>query len=531
MADRYLSFTGTAPGRFLARRLGLPQPARLCRRSTQTPSLTGPLLHLTAGRSDLGLAPVLARTGLAPGSDTPAAVVLDATGVRDLDTLAEVHSALHPAVRSVARSGRVLVLGAPLDPADHHQAAAQQALEGFTRSLGKEIGRGRTVNLVRLTDAAAAESTLRFLLSPGSACISGQVIEVGAGAVTEPGDCDRPLAGRTALVTDAARGIGEAVAQTPARGCRLDQAGRGQRSGPADPSGVMGVPPGRAKPRAWGSVRLQGGGGRRRDEGPPCSSAVENLGKSATDDNAAGGSPLLEELGAARTRARDAGMIQTTPPGDGAQVVVLDVPAAEADARRGAERLGGTALALDITAADAGGRIAAALPDGLDVLVHNAGVTRDRRPANMPAERWSSVMEVNLGSVLRTTDALLASGTLRPGGRIVATASIAGLAGNAGQTNYGASKAGVVGLVRSLAPRAAARHGVTVNAVAPGFIETRMTAAIPLLVREAGRRMNSLAQGGLPVDVAETTAWLAHPASGAVNGQVVRVCGQSLLGA
>ncbi len=165
------------------------------------------------------------------------------------------------------------------------------------------------------------------------------------------------------------------------------------------------------------------------------------------------------------------------------------------------------------------------------MLVHNAGVTRDRRLVNMPAERWSSVLEVNLASVLRTTDALLASGTLRAGGRIVATASIAGIAGNAGQTNYAASKAGIVGLVRSLAPRALAGHGVTVNAVAPGFIETRMTAAVPVLLREAGRRMNSLAQGGLPVDVAETVAWLAHPSSGTVNGQVVRVCGQSLLGA
>ncbi|WP_241563094.1 SDR family oxidoreductase, partial [Streptomyces sp. E1N211] len=110
-------------------------------------------------------------------------------------------------------------------------------------------------------------------------------------------------------------------------------------------------------------------------------------------------------------------------------------------------------------------------------------------------------------------------------------ASIAGIAGNAGQTNYGASKAGVTGFVRALAPRALAGHGVTVNAVAPGFIETKMTAAVPLFIREAGRRMNSLAQGGLPVDVAETAAWFAHPGSGAVNGQVVRVCGQSLLGA
>ncbi|MFF3632641.1 3-oxoacyl-ACP reductase [Streptomyces sp. NPDC002250] len=433
MADRYLSFTGTAPGRFLTRRLGLPQPAELRRWSAEHPALDGPLLHLTAGASALDLAPVLARAGLAPGDRDPAAVVLDATGVRDVGALAEVHAALHPVVRSVAPSGRLLVLGAPLDPADHHQAAAQQALEGFTRSLGKEIGRGRTVNLVRLTDAAAAESTLRFLLSPKSAYVSGQVVEVGAGPAAAPADWAKPLAGRTALVTGAARGIGEAVAETLAR--------------------------------------------------------------------------------------------------DGAHVVVLDVPAAEADARRVAERLGGTALALDITAEDAGERIAGALPDGLDALIHNAGITRDRRLVNMPADRWSPVLEVNLGSVLRTTDALLAKGALRSGGRIVATASIAGLAGNAGQTNYGASKAGVVGLVRSLAPRALAEHGVTVNAVAPGFVETRMTAAIPLFIREAGRRMNSLAQGGLPADVAETTAWLAHPASGAVNGQVVRVCGQSLLGA
>ncbi|MDC0767369.1 3-oxoacyl-ACP reductase [Streptomyces sp. HD] len=483
MADRYLSFTGTTPGRFLTRRLGLPQPSPLKRWSAERPSLPGDRLLLTAGKSDLDL--TSANLDLTASSEKPAAVVLDATGVRDVDTLAEVHAALRPVVRSVAESGRIVVLGAPLDPADHHQAAVQQALEGFTRSLGKEVGRGRTVNLVRLTDAHAAESTLRFLLSPKSAYVSGQVIEVGAAEVggsaevgpvetgsaevgpvetgsaegeasetgsaqsadaasgaparslTSPGpspyDPDRPLAGRTALVTGAARGIGEAVAETLAR--------------------------------------------------------------------------------------------------DGARVVVLDVPQAEQDARRVADRLGGTALALDITAPDAGERIAAALPDGIDVLVHNAGITRDRRLVNMPAERWSSVLDVNLASVLRTTDTLLARGTLRRGGRIVATASIAGLAGNAGQTNYGASKAGVAGLVRSLAPRALAEHGVTVNAVAPGFIETRMTAAVPLFIREAGRRMNSLAQGGVPVDVAETIAWLADPGSGAVNGQVVRVCGQSLLGA
>ncbi|MBJ6634052.1 3-oxoacyl-ACP reductase [Streptomyces sp. I5] len=435
MADRYLSFTGTAPGRFLTRRLGLPRPAPLRRWSAERPALDGELLHLTAGASRLDLAPVLARTGLPTdeAAGKPAAVVLDATGVRTVEDLDEVHAALHPVVRSVAESGRIVVLGAPLDSADHHQAAAQQALEGFTRSLGKETGGGRTVNLVRLTDASAAESTLRFLLSPKSAYVSGQVIAVGDEESPVPEDADRPLTGRTALVTGAARGIGEAVAAALAR--------------------------------------------------------------------------------------------------DGAEVVVLDVPQAEEDARRVAERIGGSVLLLDMTAADAGARIAEALPGGLDVLVHNAGITRDRRLVNMAKDRWSSVLDVNLGSVLRTTDALLEAGALRRDGRIVATASIAGIAGNAGQTNYGASKAGVTGFVRALAPRALAGHGVTVNAVAPGFIETKMTAAVPLFIREAGRRMNSLAQGGLPVDVAETAAWFAHPGSGAVNGQVVRVCGQNLLGA
>ncbi|OEV03335.1 3-oxoacyl-ACP reductase [Streptomyces oceani] len=479
MADRYFHLTRTRPGRFLSKRLGLPRPEPLRRWSAERPTLRGgPLLHLTAGQSrcaDAALAAALdgcgphVRTdtaGISGISDTSgtdahhSAVVLDATGIRAVAELRAVHEALHPVLRSLAPGGRVLVLGSPPSAEDHHQAAAQQALEGFVRSLAKELTRGRTAQLLRLpvasaerpqpaeADVRAAESTLRFLLSPKSAFLSGQVIEVaGAADSTSAGRAsgptgpdgpaaadERPLGGRTALVTGAARGIGEAVASTLAR--------------------------------------------------------------------------------------------------DGAHVVCLDVPGAEDRLSALAARLEGTALPLDIAAPDAGERIAAALPDGaLDILVHNAGITRDRRLVNMSAERWESVLEVNLDSVLRSTDQLLRAGAVRRGGRIVATASIAGIAGNTGQTNYAASKAGVIGMVRSLAPRAAAEHGVTVNAVAPGFIETEMTAAVPFLVREAGRRMNSLSQGGLPVDVAETTAWLAHPDSGGVRGQVVRVCGQSLLGA
>ncbi|MGV9981540.1 SDR family oxidoreductase, partial [Micromonospora wenchangensis] len=218
---------------------------------------------------------------------------------------------------------------------------------------------------------------------------------------------------------------------------------------------------------------------------------------------------------------------------DGAQVVSLDVPAAGDALAAVANEIGGTAVQLDLTGADAPTRLADHLADRhgrVDVVVHNAGITRDKTLGRMDADRWDAVLDVNLSSQERINDVLLERGLIPEGGRLVAVSSIAGIAGNRGQTNYATSKAGVIGLVDALAPALAGR-GISVNAVAPGFIETRLTARIPLVIREAGRRMNSLAQGGLPVDVAETIGWLAWPASAAVSGNVVRVCGQSLLGA
>ena len=206
------------------------------------------------------------------------------------------------------------------------------------------------------------------------------------------------------------------------------------------------------------------------------------------------------------------------------------MPQAEADLRAVVEALGGEALPLDITAADAPEQIAAHFTAGVDIVVHNAGVTRDRTIAKMPEDRWAQLMEINLSSEERIDDALLDSKALNENGRIVCVSSMSGIAGNSGQTNYAASKAGVIGMVESLAPELAKRKA-TINAVAPGFIETQMTAAMPIGPREAGRRLSSLSQGGLPVDVAETIAWFASPASTGVNGNVVRVCGQSLLGA
>jgi 3-oxoacyl-[acyl-carrier protein] reductase len=166
----------------------------------------------------------------------------------------------------------------------------------------------------------------------------------------------------------------------------------------------------------------------------------------------------------------------------------------------------------------------------VDIVVHNAGITRDKRLANMSSERFRSTLDVNLLAPQRITEELLERKLVRSGGAIVGVSSISGIAGTMGQTNYAASKAGVIGLVDALAPRTV-ESAITVNAVAPGFIETQMTAQLPLVIREAGRRMNSLSQGGLPVDVAETVAWFASPGSSAVTGNVVRVCGQSLLGA
>jgi 3-oxoacyl-[acyl-carrier protein] reductase len=154
--------------------------------------------------------------------------------------------------------------------------------------------------------------------------------------------------------------------------------------------------------------------------------------------------------------------------------------------------------------------------------------------ANMAAsaekgDRFEQVIAVNLTAPERITRELLDEKVLNDNGSVIGVASIAGIAGNVGQTNYAASKAGVIGLVDSFADNL--DKGITINAVAPGFIITQMTAAVPFATREVGQRMNAMSQGGLPVDVAEAIAWYLSPGSTAVNGNVVRVCGQMMLGA
>jgi 3-oxoacyl-[acyl-carrier protein] reductase len=218
---------------------------------------------------------------------------------------------------------------------------------------------------------------------------------------------------------------------------------------------------------------------------------------------------------------------------DGAHVVGVDVPAMADELASVTSALGGSSLTADITDAGAPKQIASHVLEahgGVDVVVHNAGITRDKTLGRMSEDLWDSVLAVNLNAPQRIDRELFERKAVRDGGRIIAVSSISGIAGNAGQTNYSTSKAGIIGFVQAWAP-VVFKQGVTLNAVAPGFIETQMTAAMPIPTREAGRRMNSLSQGGLPVDVAETIAWFASPGSGSVNGNVVRVCGQSLLGA
>jgi 3-oxoacyl-[acyl-carrier protein] reductase len=444
MSDRYQDFVRTPIGKLLVKNLGLPNPSRLERWTEGAPLVDGTVLLGGQGRLADSLPKVLDGLGIASTTDpTPdqtfKGLVLDATGITDTAGLALLQEFFTPLLRRLDGCPRVVVLGTPPEAVRGSERVAQRALEGFTRSLGKEIGRGGTVQLVYVAEGAegAVDSTLAFLLSPKSAYVSGQVVRIGAHGSREPAepvDWERPLAGKVALVTGASRGIGEQIARVLHR--------------------------------------------------------------------------------------------------DGATVVGVDVPQAASDLQSVMADIDGDHLSLDITAKDAPQRLAHHLREhhgGVDVVVHNAGITRDKKLANMGEDRWSSVIGVNLTAPERITRELLDQGVVNANGRIIGVASIAGIAGNVGQTNYATSKAGVIGLVDSLADEL--EDGITVNAVAPGFIVTQMTGAVPFATREVGQRLNAMAQGGLPVDVAETIAWYASPASTAVNGNVVRVCGQMMLGA
>ncbi|WP_017933723.1 3-oxoacyl-ACP reductase [Nocardioides sp. Iso805N] len=444
MSDKYQAFTQSTIGKLLVKNLGLPQPTKLERYTAGDPLVKGTVLIGGRGRlaDELpGLLDVLGVTSATAQADGQKykGLVFDATGLTSIAELVALQEFFTPVLRSLQTCPRVIVVGTPPELLAGAERVAQRALEGFTRSLGKEIGRGGTVQLVYVAEGYEDSllSTLGFLLSPKSAYVSGQVVRIGAHQEQKAGEVaewTRPLAGKVAFVTGASRGIGEEIARVLHR--------------------------------------------------------------------------------------------------DGATVVGLDLPQAAGELQHVMKELDGDWLTLDITAKDAPQRIAQHLKEkhgGVDIVVHNAGLTLDKKLANQTPDRFGKVLSINIEAPERITAELLEQKTINPNGRIVGVASIAGIAGNLGQTSYAASKAGVIGLVDSLTGELT--DGITINAVAPGFIITQMTAAVPFATREVGQRLNAMAQGGLPVDVAETIAWYASPASTGINGNVVRVCGQMMLGA
>lgn len=160
----------------------------------------------------------------------------------------------------------------------------------------------------------------------------------------------------------------------------------------------------------------------------------------------------------------------------------------------------------------------------VDVLVNNAGITRDTLLMRMSEQEWDAVIQVNLKSVFNCTQAVMRAMMKERYGRIVNISSVVGQIGNAGQANYSASKAGIMGFTKTVA-REVAPRGITVNAVAPGFIDTEMTAVLPEKVRESFKEQIPLGRMGKPDDVAQAVYWLCSEDAGYITGQVIHVNG------
>lgn len=365
-------------------------------------------------------------------------IVFDASGIESLDGLKALYVFFSRALNHLNSNGRIVIIGSvPDESTSAIEAAVAESLQGFMRSLAKETGKsGTSCNLLQVRPGAERHlnAALYFLLSPKSAFITGQTLDIGMtrNAVRKI-SWEQPLKGKVALVTGAAQGIGAETCRVLAR--------------------------------------------------------------------------------------------------DGATVVGIDLPSKEEKLKQLTNEIGGHALCFDLGEKDACANLVSTIGAQLgviDIIVHNAGITRDKTLRKMPEQFWDQVLDINLSKIIDINQALLKLGAFNPHARIICISSISGIAGNFGQTNYACAKSGLAGYVRAAAKQC--ENGMTINAIAPGFIETDMTSAMPFMAREMGRRSNTMAQGGVPLDIAEAVALFCHPAAQALNGNVLRVCGQSLLG-
>ncbi len=370
------------------------------------------------------------------------ALIFDATGAGDTLQLASIYEYFHGALGALNTNGKILILAQdPQQLNDPLASSVQASIIGFCKSLAKECGR-RAINCNVLYVQKGAQkyldSSLAFFLSGKSAFITGQSVTIASHTLKQTSTMsDKPLAGKNALVTGAANGIGRETALLLAR--------------------------------------------------------------------------------------------------DGAHVICLDIPHNKESNKALAEQLNGLALDIDLLKADAVEQTYKALASQigkLDIVVHNAGITRDKTLTKMSREQWDQVLTLNFERIVALNQRFIEQAFFNEHARIVCISSISGIAGNFGQTNYACSKAGIAAYVERFSQSTSAKKnsGMTINAIAPGFIETQMTQSLPFLSRELGRRLNAFSQGGLPLDVAEAVAYFCHPASHCLNGNLLRVCGLNLLG-
>lgn len=223
--------------------------------------------------------------------------------------------------------------------------------------------------------------------------------------------------------------------------------------------------------------------------------------------------------------------IAATLAGAGATVIGTATSASGADAISDALGGGGRGAALDVTSEDS---VVAVLKDIQDnegaptIVVNNAGITRDNLLMRMKAEDWDSVISTNLSGIYRVCKASLRGMMKAKGGRIINIASVIGVMGNAGQANYAAAKAGIIGFSKSLAREVGSRN-ITVNVVAPGFIDTDMTRVLPEEQRAGMLQQVPLARLGDVSDIADAVAFLASDSAGYITGETLHVNGGMLM--